>query len=502
MAFNLFAKTTANVKQAIQWFKKTPERSVAEAYQAAVNIKKIEDEYFNGNEISSLAGYSENTFSLFKIQLRKYLNTIDIRLAEYKLSSTVPYCLPESSVNLIVKPLGNPNQDNITPSIAQQLAFIDFILARYRIYSESNAIENRTPKTIQLLDVKEVDPKSKEKDKFSLYPTNSQASEKSAKKEPIVTPVENSILPGSFFRAFDRIKRNVTSSYSNYEQNIVEELRQSRRRINSAIKYLAFLAISVLAIQVLSRSLIYSPLVDRWLGTQANEIKFSASVQERAFNRYRDIKERLEFEHLILKATAQSTSPNVPSNNPLRENDKPTEGNPAIEKEQPAPTTSTQKEHGSDNGGSIEAEFEKRLQQESLLILKEFNLASLDGIKNLFADATAGLVFYIIVISGRKQLKVIKDFFDETMYSLNDNAKAFLIIVSTDTFVGFHSSEGWDALITVLFSHFGLPESKILTMTFIATIPVFLDGLFKYWIFQYLNQSSPSTAAIYSEMNE
>jgi hypothetical protein len=29
-----------------------------------------------------------------------------------------------------------------------------------------------------------------------------------------------------------------------------------------------------------------------------------------------------------------------------------------------------------------------------------------------------------------------------------------------------------------------------------------LDGLFKFWIFQYLRQSSPSTAAIFNEMNQ
>jgi hypothetical protein len=496
MTFNLFGKATANVKQAAQWLKKTPERSVAEAYQAAVNIKKIEDEYFNGSEISSLAGYSENTFSLFQIQLRKYLNTIDVSLTAYKVSSTLPFCLPETSPGLISKPLGNPNFSDSNPSLAQQLAFIDFILSRYRIQpSELNFNSGENLNTVQLLDVKEVNLKSNGKDKFSLYPTNNQTNEKSVKKQNVIKPIENSILPGSFFKAFDRIKRNVTSSYTNYEQNILDELRQSRKRINSALKFLAFLIITVLTVQILSRSLIYSPLVDNWVGTQGSEIKFSARMQERAYDRFKQAKERLEFEQLIAKAIAVSSPP--------KETEKAPVGETAIEKEKP--TTSPAKEPENEKGKesvNTEAEYEKRLQKETIQILNEFNRASWEGIKNLLADATAGFVFYLIVISGRKQLRVIKDFFDETMYSLNDNAKAFLIIVSTDTFVGFHSSEGWDALLTVLFEHFGLPENKILTMTFISTVPVFLDGLFKFWIFQYLNQSSPSTAAIYSEMNE
>ena len=122
--------------------------------------------------------------------------------------------------------------------------------------------------------------------------------------------------------------------------------------------------------------------------------------------------------------------------------------------------------------------------------------------KNLLADITSAFVFYLFLLSGRKELRTLKEFLDEILYSLNDNAKAFLIIISTDTFVGFHSSEGWDALLTVLFEHFGLPENKILAQSFISIVPVFLDGLFKFWIFQYLTQASPATATIYREMNE
>ncbi|CAN1211430.1 hypothetical protein TUMEXPCC7403_14605 [Tumidithrix helvetica PCC 7403] len=507
MTLNLFG----NLKQALQWVQKTPERSVAEAYQAAVNIKKIEDEYFNGSEISNLAGYSENTFSLFQIQLNKYLSTIDVSLAAYKVSAKMPYCLPVSDVSQISKPLGNPNLDDNAPSLTQQLAFIDFMLSRYRLPTETNDIAIGNSSSIQLLDIKdELDSKSKKKGKFSLYPNNSQTNGKPPKKDDAVVPIENSILPGSFFKAFDRIKRNVSSSYSNYEQNIVDELRQSRRRINAALKYLAFLVITVLAVQFLSKSLVYSPLLDYWVGNQGTEIKFSASMQERAFNSFKAVKERLEFELLISKAVALSSPPKElekpPANNSPSEKENPTiNSGTNNEKEKPSTTSTAQKEQGNEKGKesvNAEEEFEKRLQQESLKILKEFNRSSWEGIKNLLADSTAGFVFYFIVISGRRQLRVIKDFFDETMYSLNDNAKAFLIIVSTDTFVGFHSSEGWDALLIVLFDHFGLPENKILTMAFISTVPVFLDGLFKFWIFQYLNQSSPSTAAIYSEMNE
>ncbi|CAL5225752.1 cemAHiC_scaffold_21, partial [Coccomyxa viridis] len=35
-----------------------------------------------------------------------------------------------------------------------------------------------------------------------------------------------------------------------------------------------------------------------------------------------------------------------------------------------------------------------------------------------------------------------------------------------------------------------------------AAFPVFLDTIFKYWIFRYLNKISPSTVATYHNMIE
>ena len=101
-----------------------------------------------------------------------------------------------------------------------------------------------------------------------------------------------------------------------------------------------------------------------------------------------------------------------------------------------------------------------------------------------------------------QEIAILKQLWDETLFSLNDNAKAFLIIAITDTFVGYHSSDGWEALLTSIFSHFGLPENRTFMLAFIATVPVFLDALFKFWIFQYLRRNSPATATIYREMNE
>ena len=81
-------------------------------------------------------------------------------------------------------------------------------------------------------------------------------------------------------------------------------------------------------------------------------------------------------------------------------------------------------------------------------------------------------------------------------------SKAFLIILFTDIFVGFHSPHGWEIVIEGILRHLGLPESRDFIFIFISTFPVILDTIFKYWIFRYLNKISPSAVATYHNMNE
>jgi hypothetical protein len=91
---------------------------------------------------------------------------------------------------------------------------------------------------------------------------------------------------------------------------------------------------------------------------------------------------------------------------------------------------------------------------------------------------------------------------DDVIYGLSDSAKAFVIILFTDVFVGFHSPHGWEVILEGVSRHLGLPENRQFIFLFIATFPVILDTVFKYWIFRYLNRSSPSAVATYKNMNE
>jgi hypothetical protein len=482
------------------WVKNTPERAIDEAFEAAVNIKRIEEETFKGNKIANDGSFGVSVFSVFEIQLQKDLRTINTRLSFYKVSASLPYLQTQSSSNqantAIAKYAANNQEDDPVGngqlsanqlggnsrrfSIYQKLAFIDYTLERYTRASDQTI--DVVVKTNSANLKKDIDLDSSEVENDEKFQLFKNVKPKSYRRPPQqVTSVEKSILPGSFFKAFDRVKRNLSGSYPDYEKDIVEELRQSRQRITKALRYIVVLVISVIAVQFLSKALVFSPMINSFIDTNNMAVKFSPAIEEKAFKALQLAKERIEFDYMIKSIVLEQT----------KEKQETSEKQETAQKQE----SPTPKEKAS-------AEVEALIQQESVKVLKRFNAESLDGVKNLLADITSAFVFYLFLLSGRKELETIKEFLDEVLYSLNDNAKAFLIIIATDTFVGFHSSEGWDALLTVLFSHFGLPENKILAQSFISTVPVFLDGLFKFWIFQYLTQASPATATIYREMNE
>jgi hypothetical protein len=107
-----------------------------------------------------------------------------------------------------------------------------------------------------------------------------------------------------------------------------------------------------------------------------------------------------------------------------------------------------------------------------------------------------------LLTTQKRGILTLKSFFDEIVYGLSDSAKAFIIILFTDMFVGFHSPHGWEVILEGLSRHLGFPANRQFIFLFIATFPVILDTVFKYWIFRYLNRISPSAVATYRNMNE
>jgi hypothetical protein len=259
-------------------------------------------------------------------------------------------------------------------------------------------------------------------------------------------------LPRSILKSVERVKRELDP---NAEQDVVENYRRSKMRTTIAIRLVLLLVIIPLLVQQVSKSFIVGPIVDRMRSPQSSTVFINMDMEEEALTELHRYEERLRFEHLIGRA------PNL-----------------------------------------AEEEIESALRERATELEEEFRAQSNDAIKNVFSDLLAGIAFMFILVNSREEIEILKSFIDELVYGLSDSAKAFIIILFTDMFVGFHSPHGWEVLLDGVARHFGLEANHDFIFLFIATFPVILDTIFKYWIFRYLNRISPSAVATYRNMNE
>lgn len=260
------------------------------------------------------------------------------------------------------------------------------------------------------------------------------------------------IVPRSMNKLFSRFKQELNP---NAEVEALEEFKVAKYQTSTSVKYLIVLLVMPILINQLSKIIILDPLINHLWNRSSENIFLNPSQEERAFADLQRFQEKLHFEILIGKMDSIS----VESTN-------------------------------------------KKMSDKALEIALDYSRESADAIKNILADFISIVIFISILIINKRQFSILKSFINESIYGLSDTAKAFLIILFTDIFVGFHSPHGWEIVIEAILRHFGLPESRDFIFIFISTFPVILDTIFKYWIFRYLNKISPSAVATYHNMNE
>ncbi len=442
-----------SIRAAKQWFFKTPERALEEAYQAALAIKGLEDAHFGGKKIlEDYSSFSQSAQAYFRSELKKYINIAKVRLAEFRISSSALQISNQTitevqvedgaadwhTVNIIDKPA----------AILKKLKFIDEILARY-----SN--QARQPKSA-------IAPPPQ-----TDIPTNQLAFEPSEALRPRSQPrrmraeakadsesfADNtSVLPRSILRTVDRIKRELDPKA---EEEVVASFRDSKARTIVALRFILLLIIIPLLTQQVSKNFVVGPIVDHFRSDTAPTVFLNVEMEEEALRELQRFEERFRFEILIGKVPPVS-----------------------------------------------EEEIEAIMRAQAEEIEDVYRQRSSDAVKNVFSDIFSLVAFASVIFFSQREIAVLKSFIDEVIYGLSDSAKAFIIILFTDTFVGFHSPHGWEVLLEGISRHLGLPANRDFIFLFIATFPVILDTVFKYWIFRYLNRISPSAVATYKNMNE
>jgi len=448
-------KFYAYLRSAQQWYLDTPERSLDEAYKAALLIKAIEDEHFGGRKISpEFANFGRNTMVMFQSDLKKHLKTIRMRLVEFNASRSVFGDSNQTITKLSRQDGVNSNRDafaiqtrNNPSLVLEKLRFIDEIVSRYQEEQQESilAIKPQVVRPETVVNSRNIQGIN---DKFQ-----SNSVESTEKNNKLNSKTEETgVLPRSILSTLNRLKVELDPSA---EEEVVKNFRNSQRRTLISVRLILLLVIVPFLTFQISKNLFIGPLVDRFRNPEQATIFLNYEMEEKALEEMQKFEERLKFQNLLNGIT--ETSPE---------------------------------------------EMEKRVKERVEEIAEEFRRESSNAIKNVFADLLSVGAFIWLLLISKRELAVLKEFFDQIVYGLSDSAKAFIIILFTDVFVGFHSPHGWEVVLSSISRHLGLPENHDFIFLFIATFPVILDTIFKYWIFRYLNRISPSAVATYRNMNE
>ncbi|MFK0734747.1 MAG: proton extrusion protein PcxA [Gloeotrichia echinulata DVL01] len=324
-------------------------------------------------------------------------------------------------------------------AVLEKLQFIDEVILKYIPNDEPVSSSNLAPISDSLpINSNEVNQKSNS--------TNIDAFK--------VPPVSQKagFLPRSLGRTINRIKTDFTPQA---EEEFVRKYRISRNRTRIALRFFLILILVPLLTQHFSKQLLFNPIVEKNRGENITKIFLNSDMEAEALHELKNFEETLKFTNLLHQAPALSPEA-----------------------------------------------IEEQVRDKAIEIAEEFRTKSSGAISNVFADLISLITFAVIIAMSKREIVVVKAFIDDIVYGLSDSAKAFLIILFTDIFVGFHSPHGWEVLLEGFAEHLGLAANRSIVFLFIATFPVILDTIVKYWIFRYLSRLSPSALATLKEMNE
>ena len=436
-----------------QWFTGTPERALEQAYRAAEKIKDIEDQHFQGQKVSPESGnYGTSVITYFTTEVKSYLQKINVNMAVFKTSRLF---LSLSEIEKSKTDKQHYGDDVVY--ILDKLKFIDQIVEHYQNLNIENTKHNLP--SLESYSAANTDSFNetaiRQKRSNEIRGKNFSAISNDPIQNINRASQKTGVLPRSFLRTVNRIRQDIDPQSGETERKVLNDYRASRYKTALSIKFILMLIIIPLLTHQLTKTFLFSPLIERYFDKSQEIVFINQSLEKEAFEELRNYEESIRFRGLIGLAPKSSVE-----------------------------------------------ETETKLKEKAAEISEQYRNVGANAIANIFADLFSLIAFSIVLATSRREIEIVKDFIDEIVYGLSDSAKAFVIILLTDMFVGFHSPHGWEVILESVARHFGLPENRDFNFLFIATFPVILDTVFKYWIFRYLNGISPSSVATYRNMNE
>ncbi|KAL6189646.1 hypothetical protein ACLB2K_041032 [Fragaria x ananassa] len=140
------------------------------------------------------------------------------------------------------------------------------------------------------------------------------------------------------------------------------------------------------------------------------------------------------------------------------------------------------------------------LRHKALELRDEWRFENRRAFANIWSDMLFGITLFILLYCNQSKVALLKFTGYKIINNISDTGKAFLIILITDIFLGYHSESGWQTLLEIFVEHYGLQIDQSAITIFICLIPVIIDACVKLWLFKFLPRLSPKVANIFREM--
>ena len=299
-----------------QWFYRTADRALDEAYKAALKIKAIEDEHFGGKNIA-ISATNNQVATYFQNDLHKYLKIVRIRLAEFQTSRTVTgnnYPQPPDSQQFDSQGFNdiNPYTQDIEyeARILEKLSFIDDILTRYAENTQpaanpdtqrsnfgqraidfiappgegsSLALDRSAPANLTNTPSSTIG--GRQSDNMPIRP---ERSDDNINKKPIIDP--------SLISTFRRIQQDLNPKA---EIQVIQNYRFNQTKTRSALRFILLLILVPLLVQYISKIVLVGPIVDSYRTYHHSDVFLNVNLEQEAFEQLEMFEKNLRFKHIV-----------------------------------------------------------------------------------------------------------------------------------------------------------------------------------------------------------
>jgi CemA family len=285
-----------------------------------------------------------------------------------------------------------------------------------------------------------------------------------------VRPVEPlGIIPASIFRTLGRF---VEQLFQTTNTQVITEFRISRYQLLVSLRIFLCLVFLPFIVNGLTKNLIVRPVTAYIWNGQQEDIFLNSYLEKEALDELQGFEEQLYFDFF------------------------------ASPKKYETPIWASYQDDSDPNAIRFPVLVKAQLQLKTIDLAKRYNKQSIEALTNFCGDIISFCTLATVIVTSKPGIIIFKSFTIEFFYSLSDTLKSGILIFGSNLLVGFHSPKGWEFLLQCIFDRFGFPPNESFILVFVATFPVLLDTVFKYWIFRYLNRISPSTVATYHAMLE